>query len=479
LINLDDTALYTLAYGRSGTLWQSLKSNADYQDARDYLADVLARADYAPPFEFFSHILAVLGGRRAILRRLGPEATDPIDEFLNLALDFERSHTPSLQGFLHWLQAGDTVIKRDLEIDRQEVRVLTVHGSKGLQANIVFLPDTCSEPDKGKEDRILWSQRAPLWQPVKRDSPEICKNLRDKNRKRTEQEYRRLLYVAMTRSCDRLYVCGYETTRGRSENCWYNLVDQAFDLVQAEDVPIAGFEPTGRRISTEQTAETEDKQAGQGHTLIAAPPPDWAHLAPPPEPDPAQPLTPSRPTEDEPTVRSPLAGDDDGERFKRGTLIHRLLESLPLVPPENRLIATQAFLARPVHGLSSGHQAEIANETLAVLDDPGFAPLFGPDSQAEVSISGRIGQRIVSARIDRLLIAEKTVTIVDYKTNRPAPMDVAQVSPAYLIQMAVYRALLAQIYPDHAIDCVLAWTDGPRLMALPGDMLDNHLPAPP
>ena len=480
LIGFDDDTLYHLAHDRPASLWQSLRkaaaSDSKFHAAQEYLADVLARADYAPPFEFFIHILAVRGGRKAILGRLGKEAADPMDEFLNLALDFERTHTPSLQGFLHWLEAGETVIKRDLEIDREEVRVLTVHGSKGLQANIVFLPDTCTEPGMGQENRILWSDDAPLWQPVKRDSPDICKGLRDGIRRRTEQEYRRLLYVAMTRACDRLYVCGYETTKGRSDGSWYNLVAQAFDaLDDAQDISIAGFDVPGRRTSSHQTAATKDARADQTAPPGAAPAPDWANRTAPPEPDPVLPLTPSRPQEEGPAVRSPFDGDG-GERFKRGALIHRLLESLPALPPPDRMTATRGFLARPVHALSPEQQTEIAQETLAVLDDPEFAPLFGPLSQAEVPLSGMIAGRIVSARIDRLLIDATTITIVDYKTNRPPPIDVADVSPAYVSQMAVYKALLGEIYPDHAIACVLAWTDGPRLMTLPGDLLDAHMP---
>ncbi len=478
LIEFDDDDLYDLAHDRSGSLWQALRGAAGktprYRAALDYLADILGRADFAPPFEFFIHVLAVRGGRRAILGRLGKEAADPMDEFLNLALDYERTHTPSLQGFLYWLEAGETVVKRDLEIDREEVRVLTVHGSKGLQANIVFLPDTCTEPGTAQEDHILWSRDAPLWQPVKRQSPEICKTLRDGIRRRTEQEYRRLLYVAMTRARDRLYVCGYETTKGRSDGCWYNLVAAAFDRPDGpQQVPVAGFDEPGRRVETAQTAETAGAQTDQPPPPGPAAPPDWAARTAPAEPEPARPLAPSRPFGDEPAVRSPFDGDG-GERFKRGALIHRLLESLPALAVGDRDDAARGYLSRPVHGLTPEQQSEIAAETLKVLDDPELAPLFGPDSQAEVAISGRLEGRIVSARIDRLHTAESTITIIDYKTNRPPPQTATDVAPAYLAQMAVYRALLAQIYPGRKITCMLLWTDGPRLMILPDSLLELY-----
>ncbi|MEO5338808.1 MAG: UvrD-helicase domain-containing protein, partial [Magnetospirillum sp. WYHS-4] len=229
LIGLDEESLFDLAHFRKGSLWEELKARrADFPQAHGLLVDLLAQADATPPFEFFAHVLGRDGGRRRILARLGPDANDPIDEFLALALAFERDRVPSLQGFLHWLEAGRAEIKRDLEHGQGQVRVMTVHGAKGLQAPIVFLPDTCSLPARQREARLLWHLDGPepalLW-PVRGDNETaLCKNLREAARRRGDQEYRRLLYVATTRAEDRLYVCGHEGKRGRAEGCWYDLV---------------------------------------------------------------------------------------------------------------------------------------------------------------------------------------------------------------------------------------------------------------
>ncbi|MEO5336356.1 MAG: PD-(D/E)XK nuclease family protein, partial [Magnetospirillum sp. WYHS-4] len=188
-------------------------------------------------------------------------------------------------------------------------------------------------------------------------------------------------------------------------------------------------------------------------------------------PTPPRPLAPSRPDEEEPPVRPPLEGDDDA-RFRRGRLVHRLLQTLPDLAPARRAGAARAYLARPVHRLPEGEQAALAAEVLAVLDHPDAAPLFGPGSRAEVPLVGLVGGRAISAQVDRLAIRDSEVLVVDYKTNRPPPERPEEVARLYLGQMAAYRALLSRVYPGRNLRCFLLWTDGPRLMELPPALLD-------
>ncbi len=478
----DNDDLFPLAYRRPGTLWRALRdagaADPKYASVHERLSELLARADFLPPFEFYARLLGPEGGRRDLLARLGAEADDPIDEFLGLALDFEREHVPSMQGFLSWIEAGRTQIKRDLEQGHGDVRVMTIHGSKGLQGNIVFLPDTCSLPTARQESKLRWiaePEPALLWAPSKDLEEGRTAQLAEENKELRAQEYRRLLYVAMTRARDRLYIGGWEGSRKPPEDCWYNLIEPALKELAEE-----ALTPSGEgvlRLSNPQAADPDGKpvldvtQSGD-----ASPLPSWALTPPAPEPEPATPLNPSRLSEEEePPVRSPFDGDD-GQRFKRGTLIHRLLEGLPALNPEKRGAAARAYLSRPVHGLDPAQQNAIADEVMAVLDNPEFASLFAAASMAEVPISGMINKRIVSARIDRLAISEKNIAIIDFKTNRPPPKSAEAVAPAYLGQMALYRALLRQIYPGRTVTCILAWTDGPHLMPLPDDILDGHAP---
>ena len=487
LFGLDDDDLFDLAWDRGeASLWHELGRRSaekpEFRAAHDELAGLLARADFAPPAELFSDVLVRRGGRRKIAARLGADANDPLDEFLALALAFERVHPPSLQGFLQWIEEGEAEIKRDLEHGiRDEVRVMTVHGAKGLQAPIVFMPDTLSVPVQSPA--LLWhGGEVPLWPPRRAFEENISAALRGEANTRRGQEYRRLLYVAMTRAEDRLYICGWHGRRSAPDSCWYRLAEDAFSQIGqpiafdfTDDAPQEGWTGEGYRLETPQQGKTEKDGDASRFAPPPETPPGWALTDAPAEDIPPRPLAPSRPADDEPAPRSPL-GADRGAAFRRGNLIHALLQSLPEIEADRRVDVARRFLAREVHQLTAEQQADYAAEVLTVLDDADFAALFGTASRAEVPLTGCINGRVISGRLDRLVVSDGTVAIVDYKTNRPPPERPEDVAPVYLRQMAAYRAVLAQIYPGFTIDCCLLWTDGPRLMSLPGALLDDYAP---
>lgn len=498
LIGLGEDHLFRLANNRDGHLWDSLRahsSNApEFGDALRRLSEYLSLADTMPPFEFYAKILGPLRGRKKLFSRLGREAEDPIAEFLDLALDFERTHPPTLEGFLHWLEAGKVEIKRDMEQEgTNAVRVMTVHGAKGLQAPIVFLPDTMGAPTKGS--RFLWAGQTGdndgllLWPPSRAFYETVAERERDAVKRKDQQEYRRLLYVAMTRAEDRLIVCGWKGKKQEPDDCWYHLIKNGLEAISGETLKQGEaleenedpFLATAPEIDTARVLRLTCPQEAAGKKLQAkpvfehAPLPPWALAPPADEPDPPRPLAPSRPEEDEPAVRSPV-GPDNGHRFKRGRLIHRLLQSLPEVAPDRRAATARSWLGRPAHGLSPETCDEMVAEVLGVLEHPEYAPLFGPGSRAEVPLTGLVEGRVVSGQVDRLLITSDSVTVLDYKTNRPVPRDPSSVSSAYLRQMAAYRAVLRLIYPNLPVHCVLLWTDGPLLMTLEDDLIDRHMP---
>ena len=492
LIGLDEDQLFRIAYNRAGSLWESLRVHAAepgaFADAFQRLSEFMALADTMPPFEFYAKLLGPLHGRRNLFSRLGREAEDPIAEFLDLALDFERAHPPSLEGFLHWLEAGKVEIKRDLEQEeRNAVRVMTVHGAKGLQAPIVFLPDTLSAPTKGA--RFLWAGQTDdadgllLWPPSRAFHETVADHERERVKLKDRREYRRLLYVAMTRAEDRLIVCGWKGKKSEPEDCWYHLVKNGLaaitdgNLVETEDAFLAASGEVGdaRVLRLTCPQEVAEEKPRTPPPVEPAPLPSWARTPPADEPDPPRPLAPSRPEEDEPATRSPV-GPDDGHRFKRGRLIHRLLQSLPEVAPDRRGSTAASWLARPAHGLSPEAREEMVAEVLSVLEHREYAHLFGPGSRAEVPLTGLVEGRVISGQVDRLLISPDAVTVLDYKTNRPVPGEPSAVPGVYLKQMAAYRAVLRLIYPDRPVRCVLMWTDGPRLMTLEDTLLDRHMP---
>jgi ATP-dependent helicase/nuclease subunit A len=322
-----------------------------------------------------------------------------------------------------------------------------------------------------------------LWSPNRAADDEVAAAARDDARRRQIEEYRRLLYVALTRAEDRLVVCGWETRNATPDECWYRLVEQAM-LAEGEELDCGFIAPDakGRLRSNPQNATVTVAEKPHRPPLQPIAPEAWATMLPVPEPTPSRPLAPSRPSGEEPSVRSPLGEEAMAEaaRFKRGTLIHRLLQILPELPGGRRAEAARRFLERPVHGLRPADAEAYAAEALAVLDDPAFGAIFGPGSVAEVPVVGRIGEGrdgiVISAQIDRLLVTEAEVLVIDYKTNRPPPVRVADVSPVYLRQMACYQAALAAVYPGRPVRCALLWTDGPRLMELPADLLARHRP---
>ncbi|OUS13908.1 double-strand break repair helicase AddA [Rhodospirillales bacterium 47_12_T64] len=490
LIGLDEDQLFELAYKRKGSLWSVLRDKARSNDAfaraAGYLNGLLARADYTPPFELLSHILGPLEGRKKLLARLGPDARDPIEEFLSLSLVYEREETPSLEGFLHWLEAGDQEIKRDLEQGGGAVRIMTVHGSKGLQAPVVLLPDTTQIPqtDRG----VVWlrdKNNLPVWSPRTAMNTEIISSARDQLRKDGLKEYRRLLYVALTRAEDRLVICGWTGQREPSEDSWYSLAKAALSDTAKEvefsfpEDPAGSWSASGWVEENPQEAEIKDREEEAVEAKPVEMLPTWATCDPDDEPVPPKPLSPSRAKDDEPPVRSPL-GRDDSSRYRRGRLIHRLLQSLPDQPEEKWPDVGRRFLASPLHELKPDQIESLLEETLAVLKHPDYRDLFGKNSQAEVPVVGLVKRdgdvEVISGQVDRLVISDKKVKIIDYKTNRPPPQSVEKVHRAYLRQMAAYRSVLRQIYPDHEIEAHLLWTDDARLMYLPDDVLSQHEP---
>ncbi len=490
LVDLTEDELFNLAHGRGEKrLWDVLNAHAGsssrFGTAHRVLADLLAKTDYLTPVELYGYVLVACEGRMKLLSRLGLDAEDPIDEFMTLALSYQDDHAPSLQGFLHWLSAGDAEIKRDLDSGESgAVRVITVHGAKGLQAPIVFLPDTMQAPTL--QERLLWTQdKQPLmlWCAAATEIDPVTRATRQALVDAQDREYRRLLYVAMTRARDRLYVCGWQNRRPRTGAAtWYEMVKAGLTASSAQpivDPVLAGSAILGDATVTRLTSRQlkPAPEAEKPNTARPAAPglPDWTRTDARPEQTPPRPLAPSRAAMQDPPVNSPLAGDARS-RFQRGLIIHRLLQSLPDLPPDRRQIAAEAFAARPSWKLDDMTRAALVRETIAVLEDPDFAPLFAPGaSRAEVPVTGLLGRFALSGQVDRLAVTDDEVWIIDYKTNRPPPRAAVDVDRAYVYQMAAYRRALQAIYPRHTVHCVLLWTDGPFLLELPAQQMDDLL----
>ncbi|MGX9966618.1 double-strand break repair helicase AddA [Roseomonas sp. F4] len=497
LVGLDDDQLLALAAGREGSLWRQLamaRGQATPEGrAADFLAGLMSRADLVTPHALFAEILGEHRGRQKLLARLGPDAADPVDEFLNAALDHGSRHPPSLQGFVEWLRRGGAVVKREQEAAGDAVRIMTVHGAKGLQAPVVILPDTVGSGRDSTEVRWVESEASPplpLWAPNKdHHAPAFTALLAEEKAARAAEEHR-LLYVALTRAEDRLLVCGWQRrrpkTRDLPEGCWYDLIAQGFGRLGAAELPMGEFGApadcgfagtTLRRVETPQEAPPRP-DGRDAPPPAAADLPDWARRPAPLEVvvDALAPSAVPGENTEGPAAAPHGAADPTGRRFRRGRLVHALLQHLPDRPPAEREQAAKAFLARRGQGLAEEEQAATLVEVMALLSAPNFAEAFGPKALAEAPIAGRVGDRLVSGQVDRLLVTPDRVLVLDYKTNRPPPAEAAQVPALYLRQMAAYRAVLAQAFPDRPIECALVWTFGARFMRIPEGLLDLHAP---
>jgi ATP-dependent helicase/nuclease subunit A len=490
LFGLDDEDLFELAWKRRGSLRAALRAKAPAQPRfADALAKLQRFGEWARqmPFAFYARVLGAEGGRKRFLARLGHEADDALDEFLNLALAYEQRETPSLQGFIAWLRAAQTDVKRDMEITRDEVRVMTVHGAKGLEAPIVVLADTTTPPAGPPQRQPRLLSLEPLmphvpnylvWAAAKAtDTAPLCA-ARERARREAEHEYRRLLYVAMTRAIDRLVICGAETERGPPEGCWWDLVTAALKPVSVEEPADDGEGQVWRYRKAPISAA--EALAPSPASLPTDPAPPWIHRDAAAEPAPIRLLSPAA-AYDEATAHAP-SGSRRMEReqaLERGRLVHRLLQALPDIPQAERDEAARRYLARRARGFPLEERERMLAQIWRLLDDPRFSALFLPGSRAEVPIVGRLegGRFAVSGQVDRLAVTEHCVLIADYKTNRPAPSRLAEVPDAYVTQLALYRAVLGRLYPGKRIRAALVWTDVPELMEISDTSLDAALAA--
>lgn len=489
LVGVNDEELFELAFGRKINLWQALKVNASpkWQAIYKQLNDWRLLSQRVRPFDFYMQILAADGMRVRLIARLGVDALDPLDEFLNLVETFELNHIADLNQLIKWIGSDEEELKREIDQEKDEVRIMTVHGAKGLESNIVILPDTCSLPQKSRGEDLGFKPDFAYWRPNRDIEPPLVKDIKQANYVAEIEEYHRLLYVAMTRAGDELYIAGYAkkpaTEKAEFYN-WYQLAEQAF-LNWAVEVETDDGERILRYEDAGDVEPSDDESLWEEAEVDL---PAWAAQDAPATKAKLRALAPSTLLETEMDVAdagfdadvdmrlSPLYGLDD-RRFLRGNLIHKLLENLPKLEVAQRDVAAMRYLQRHKEQFDADILLEIADEVKAIMLDADFAEIFGKESQSEVAIVGNIAhkgrKKLISGQIDRLMVRDDEILILDYKSNRPPPEMAKDVSLQYLGQMAAYRALLSQSYPDYNIKTAILWTFTGKLMALTDDQLDD------
>lgn len=486
--DLSDDSLYALAKGRgkenlAAVLARRAGEAPEWKAAAALLAWVRDEGRARRPFEFYSRLLSLRDAagrsmRQRLLGRLGAEAEDALDEFLAQVLAAEQRGIEDLESLAAAFASLDITVKREMEAGRDEVRVMTAHGAKGLEAPIVFLPETTLA--RGARGSPLMATEAGgfLWSTSKTADCQASAAAREWRARKDEDEAYRLLYVALTRARDRLILCGRVAAGAKEENLkgWWGALTAAFEHagVAGEKRPVTSNGMEILRFGPDPQALGKAGQAVAGAAAL----PPWANMEAKVEAY-ARYASPSQLGEDVTTpAASPLTRTQGLGRFRRGDLIHRLLQILPDLPLPDREAAARRILARE-RDLSDEHRAEMTAAALGVLNDARFAEVFGPGSRAEVSVAGAAKGLpeglAISGRLDRLVVLPSRVLVADFKTNRPSPDRIEDADPAYLRQMAIYAAVLADIFPGRPIEAALVWTDGPKLMAIPENVLAQTL----
>jgi len=488
LVGWSQEALLAHAYREPANrraLWAHLRASSEpmVRESVAQLFGLLDLADFAPPHVLLQWLLSgPWAGRRKLVARLGSEANDPIDELVNAAMSYTATGTPSLVGFLAWFDAGEGELKREADNAAGLVRVMTVHGSKGLQAPIVILADATGNPDESRErgldlpDPAYPERRIPLPPLRKEERTGRIAAEAEQVRAAELQEHWRLLYVAMTRAEEALFVGGALGPKDKGQpapNSWYARLDALFPPEAAVTDPIW---EARRDWGEPPEAMAPDRAAAAAELPLPEPLPPFLLRPPAAEPLPPRPLAPSALGEDA-APDPPLGVGAALDAARRGTLMHRLLERLPEVAPEEREAAARAWLGRNAGDFEDAEREAMLAATLGIVGDPQWAELFGPASLAEVPFSAVVGGQVVAGTVDRLLLAPGRVRIVDYKTARRPPDGLAQVPEPTLRQMAAYAAALAEIYPGRTVEAALLYTAAPRLIVVPPEVLAARKPA--
>lgn len=439
LIGLSEEDLFQIALNRGElSLWDHLTTLVSFQETVASLKMLLTKSKQMTPYEFYMDILSAEGGRKKMLSRLGLEAEEALEEFLNTCLQYEKDHIPSLQGFLCWMKEYPVIVKRNLEQSNEDkVRIMTVHGAKGLQAPIVFLPDTTQLPSQRSK---VFSREAPtpllIWVPNSTMKTEKVASLEASEK--SNQEYYRLLYVALTRAEDRLYVCGWKSRQSTKGDSWYELIENAMAKIGSS------FEG-GVRLENPQTQPVSTPQKSAKAAID--PLPSWI-------------CTSVTPLQAETYVQpshqiEPLSQIRSSNAREKGIFIHKILEWLVKAPPSERPSLLKNYLAK------KGDESGIQQIVLAVFNHPNFDEFFNEHTLTEVPLVGTAEGQKICGVLDALTIQvdTKEVFILDYKTGHFQESYLDNPPEPYVRQMTLYKKVLEKIYPDYRVRSFLIWTE--------------------
>ena len=458
LFGWTEQQLFDVAHHRTQDhLWQNLRDRSlEFPETVPVLRDLRDNADFLRPYDLIERILTRHDGRRKLLGRLGSEAEDGINALLSQALAYERTAVPSLTGFIVWMKADDLNIKRQIDSASDQIRVMTVHGSKGLEAPIVILPDTGQRNIQVKSE-VIKMGGIPVWKAREGEAPQTMRDALDDMKDAQRNEQLRLLYVALSRA-EKWLIIAAAGDLGKSEPSWYHTVQGAMEHANAVAASMPAVGPILRVEHGDWDAPTlEQKQPVVLNSLMLEP--FYTQKTTNPI-DPPKTLSPS-----DLGGAKALAGElgmDEDTALSYGSLVHWHLEH-------------PAKTAQQDFGLSDTLRDEAKIEAQAVLNAPNLVHIFASDTLAEVPITAPLGTQRIHGTIDRLLVTDTKVIAIDFKTNRVIPSSTADCPIGLLRQMGAYASALRAIYPTHDIETGILWTSTQSLMVLPHDLVTDAL----
>jgi len=468
LFSWSERELFDLAHDREDRfLWEELKKRSDIF-THEYLVlnNLLASIDYLRPYELLEKILNQYSGRANLISRLGAEAEDAIDALLSLSIDYEKQETPSLTGFLSWVSTSGFEIKRQLTKQENQIRVMTIHGAKGLESPIVILPETQKRKVELR-DKILVGEKIAVWNNKKGEASRNEEEIKSKKIQALEAERSRLLYVAITRA-ETWFIA---MSAGQlDEKCWYEKIKNSLQSSKAK----RQIFPTGEGLRLEEgdwsfAIEEKECQPKKSRNKL----PNWIKK-----------VSFESKVQPKYLIPSDLGGSktlskgnglSEEEAALHGSRVHKLLELLPKYSSQDwpeyslkMLKANRLFDGPP-------NVENAIKEALSVLTDPKFSYIFAKDVLSEVPFSAQLPNlknKKIYGIIDRLIVGSNNVQIIDFKTNSTVPKTANKIPLGILRQMSAYKLAIEEIYPGKEVSCYILWTAIKKIDHLEEDLLD-------
>jgi ATP-dependent helicase/nuclease subunit A len=474
--------LFRLAHGRRGYLWEALRARAGergtWAETHAMLSDLRKEADFKRPYDLLERALIRHDARRRLAARLGPEAEDGIDAMLAQALAYERMEVPSLTGFIGWLETGEVTVKRDLAQAKGQIRVMTVHGAKGLEAPVVILPDSGQWQPRREAIRLVAGQGGTVcWSPSKADATDAIREALGETDARLKEERNRLLYVALTRAESWLIVAAAGKARSGTTKTWYGAVEDGLQALGAAPLTVEGIGEGGLRLQVGDLPNAGPRASSTGEIPGRPGIPGWVEVAAAPVPRDAVARSPSDLGGEKAILTEGAGSAGRDAALRRGRLVHLLLEHLPRFPAPGWRAAAPRIAGLEAPDIGEAELAEAYAEAEAVLTAPHLAHVFAPGTLAEVELcadSVALGVPLLGA-IDRLIVGEAQVLAVDFKTNAEVPSSAEGVPEGILRQMGAYAEMLGAIYPGREIATAVLWSRNATLMPLPHDLVSEAL----